>query len=177
MADMLKSRFRLRRKRCLRALLILSAAGCCFAQALPTHWEDLTAEDFVKALAQSKQTCTLPFGIIEKHGPAGTLGTDLINVRHTSEMAAEQEDTIPFPAYYFGQIFEARHQPGTLAYSTKLQLELLQETVAEMSRNGCKKIIIVNGHGGNNNLLQFFAQSQLDSPKAYIVYADSGLGG
>ena len=119
----------------------------------------------------------MPFGIVEKHGPSGPLGTDLINVRYISEMAAKKEYTILFPAYYFGQIFEARHQPGTLAYSSKLQLELLQETVSEMARNGCKKVIIVNGHGGNNSLLPFFAQSQLDSPKDYVVYVVSGLGG
>jgi creatinine amidohydrolase len=49
-----------------------------------------------------------------------------------------------------------------------------------MARNGCKKIIIVNGHGGNPNLLQFFAQSQLESPHDYVVYvqglARSGPG-
>jgi creatinine amidohydrolase len=158
-------------------LLVLFAAGSCFAQSLPVNWEDLTADDFVKALGQSRQTCTLPFGIIEKHGPSGTLGTDLINVRHTAELAAKEEYTILFPAYYFGQIFEARHQPGTLAYSSKLQLELLQETVAEMGRNGCKKIIIVNGHGGNTNLLRYFAQAQLDAPKDYVVYTVMGGGG
>ena len=27
-----------------------------------------------------------------------------------------------------------------------------------MARNGCKKIIIVNGHGGNTGLLPYFAQ-------------------
>lgn len=157
--------------------LTFLACGSCFGQALPIHWEDLTAEDFVKALKQSGGTCALPFGIIEKHGPAGTLGTDLINVRYTSELAAKQEYTIIFPAYYFGQIFEARHQPGTIAYSARLQLELLQETVSEMARNGCRKIIIVNGHGGNNNLLQFFAQTQLDAPiKDYVVYAVMGSG-
>lgn len=46
-----------------------------------------------------------------------------------------------------------------------------------MARNGCKKIIIVNGHGGNNFLLQYFAQSQLDSPKDYVIYALMGNGG
>ena len=56
-----------------------------------------------------------------------------------------------FPEYYVGQIFEARHHPGTVAYSSHLQLQMLQETVSEMARNGCKKIIIVNGHGGNNS--------------------------
>ena len=36
--------------------------------------------------------------------------------------------------------------------------------------NGCKKIVVVNGHGGNESFLPYFAQSQLDSPKDYIVY-------
>jgi creatinine amidohydrolase len=140
-------------------------------QQLSVDWGDLTGPDFVKALEQSKATCALPFGIIEKHWPTGPMGTDLINVRYATEMAAKQEYTIMFPEYYFGQIFEAKHQPGTIAYSTHLQLELLQETVSEMGRNGCKKIIIISGHGGNTNLIQFFAQTQLDTPKDYVVYA------
>ena len=49
-------------------------------------------------------------------------------------------------------------------------MELLQETTDEMARNGCKKIIIVNGHGGNENLLPFFAQSQLEKRHDYVVY-------
>ena len=75
-----------------------------------------------------------------------------------------------FPEYYFGQIFEARQEPGTMAYSTHLQLELLQETTDEMARNGCKKIVIVNGHGGNQSLLPFFAQTQLEKQHDYVVY-------
>ena len=75
-----------------------------------------------------------------------------------------------FPEYYFGQIFEARHEPGTIAYSRELQLQLLQETTDEMARNGCKKVIIVNGHGGNENLLPYFAQSQLEKQHDYVVY-------
>jgi creatinine amidohydrolase len=90
----------------------------------------------------------------------------------------EQEYAVVFPEYFFGQIFEARHEPGAIAYSAKLQLELLQETTDEMARNGCKKIVIVNGHGGNNHLLPFFAQSQLANPHDYVVYVfqNSGYG-
>ena len=160
-----------------RALLILLAVSSpSAAQALSSKWEELTGPDFVEALQASRGTCALPFGIIEKHGPAGPLGTDLLNVRYTTALAAKDEYTIIFPEYYFGQIFEARHQPGTIAYSSRLQLELLQETVSEMARNGCQKIIIVNGHGGNNFLLQYFAQTQLDSPKDYVVYALMNTG-
>lgn len=141
------------------------------AQTLSPHWEELTAPDFVKALEAAKGTCVLPFGIIEKHGPAGPMGTDLINVRYATFQALKEEYAIVFPEYYFGQIFEAKHQPGTIAYSTHLQLEMLQETTAEMGRNGCKKVVIISGHGGNTALIQYFAQTTLETRKDYVVYA------
>ena len=144
------------------------------AQAkLSVHWEELSAADFRDAISRAQGTCLLPFGIMEKHGPHLPLGNDLLNVRYVALNAAQQEYAVVFPEYYFGQIFEAKHEPGTVAYSRGLQLQLLQETTDEMARNGCKKIIIVNGHGGNNSLLPFFAQSQLESPRDYVVYVQS----
>jgi creatinine amidohydrolase len=137
---------------------------------LSVHWEELTAADFVEGVQRSQGTCLLPFGILEKHGPHLPLGTDLLDARYASLHAAEKEYAVVFPEYYFGQIFEARHEPGTVAYSRELQLALLQETTDEMARNGCKKVLIVNGHGGNNSLLPFFAQSQLAKPHDYVVY-------
>lgn len=147
------------------------ATMCARAQTkLSVRWEELTAADFREAVAKSKGACLLPFGILEKHGPHLPLGTDLLNVRYAALHAAEQEYALVFPEYYFGQIFEAKHEPGTMAYSAPLQMQLLQETTDEMARNGCKKIIIVNGHGGNEHLLPFFAQAQLDKPHDYVVY-------
>lgn len=145
-----------------------------WAQGLSPKWEELTSADFPKALEASTGTCALPLGIVEKHGPSGPMGTDLINVRYLTVLAARDEYTLIFPEYYVGQIAEARHQPGTIAYSSRLQLDMLQETVSEMARNGCRKVILVNGHGGNNLLVQYFAQTQLDSPRDYIVYAVMG---
>jgi creatinine amidohydrolase len=149
------------------ALFSCAASG---QEKLSVHWEELTAEDFAKGMQKAGGTCLLPFGILEKHGPHLPLGTDLLDVRYAALHAAEQEYAVVFPEYYFGQIFEAKHQPGTIAYSSELQLELLQQTTDEMARNGCKKIIIVNGHGGNEHLLPYFAQSQLDQPHDYVVY-------
>ena len=90
-------------------LMLLAAAGSSAAQGLSAKWEELTAPDFMQALQASKGTCALPFGIIEKHGPSGPLGTDLLNVRYTTGLAAREEYTVIFPEYYVGQIFEARH--------------------------------------------------------------------
>jgi creatinine amidohydrolase len=137
---------------------------------LSVHWEELTGPDFLEAIKRSQGTCLLPFGILEKHGPHMPIGSDLLNARFAALHAAEHQYAVVFPEYYFGQISEARHEPGTIAYSRDLQLSLLQATTDEMARNGCKKILIVNGHGGNASLLPYFAQSQLDKPHDYVVY-------
>jgi creatinine amidohydrolase len=170
----LRARNFMRRCALLFILSITSISTVSAQQKLSTHWEELTADDFRHAIQEAKGTCVLPFGILEKHGPHLPLGTDLINVRYASLHAAEQEYTIVFPEYYFGQIFEAKHEPGTIAYSRDIELKLLQETTDEMARNGCKKVIVVNGHGGNESLLPFFAQSQLDKPHDYVVYIQYG---
>jgi creatinine amidohydrolase len=154
----------------LASCLPLQASYCVSQSSLSPKWEELTAADFVQAIHQAEGVCVLPFGIIEKHGPHLPLGTDLLDVRFAVSNAVKQEYAVIFPEYYFGQIFEARQQPGTVAYSLSTQLTLLGETVSEMARNGCGKIVIVNGHGGNESLLPLFAQSQLASRRDYVVY-------
>jgi creatinine amidohydrolase len=156
------------------ALMLLGARPAAAQAKHSVRWEELTSADFRDAIAQARGTCLLPFGILEKHGPHLPLGTDLLDVRYAALHAAEQNYTVVFPEYYFGQIFEAKHEAGTIAYSAELQLRLLQETTDEMARNGCKKIIIVNGHGGNENLLPYFAQSQLDKQHDYVLYVQWG---
>lgn len=170
----------------LAIVLALAAAASSFAaggadagRKLSVHYEELTAPEFVRAVEKSGGTCVIPLGILEKHGAHLPLGTDLVAARETVRRAAEREYALVFPAYYFGQIFEARHQPGTIAYSERLIFDVLAETCAELARNGIKKIILYNGHGGNNSFLPYFCQAQLASAKDYVVYlfqpaADAG---
>lgn len=138
-------------------------------EQLPYLWNELTAPDFVKAVELSEGICILPAGIMEKHGPHLPLSTDMILAREISSRAAQLEYAMVFPEFYFGQIYEAKHQPGTVAYSPELVWNMLEETCEEMARNGIKKIIIVNGHGGNNNLFAYFCQTQLAERKDYTV--------
>ena len=110
------------------SMLLFSTTLSGSQAKLSTHWEELTASDFREGIRRSQGTCLLPFGILEKHGPHLPLGTDLLDVRYAALHAADQEYAVVFPEYYFGQIFEAKHEPGTVAYSSHLQLELLQPT-------------------------------------------------
>lgn len=140
------------------------------AQKLSVQLEELSAIEFKEAVKKSCETAILPIGVLEKHGPHMPLGTDVYTAREMALRAAEMEYAVVFPWYYFSQINEARHQPGTIAYSPELIWKVLQETLDELSRNGFKKIIIVNGHGGNKAFLEYFGISQLSQKRDYALY-------
>lgn len=91
-------------------------------------------------------------------------------MREWSARAARQEYAVVFPDYFYGQINEARQQPGTFSLPPTMVLDLLQATTDEIGRNGFDKIVIVNGHGGNPQLLRYFIQSQLGKRHDYVVY-------
>ena len=116
------------------ALVIMTVAAQ--AQDLPARWDELAAADWPKALEQSARTAVLPIGILEKHGPHGPIGSDLIQVREIAARATKIDYAVVFPDYFYGQIYEARHQPGTFALPSRLIWELLDATCEEIARNG-----------------------------------------
>ncbi len=150
---------------CLLFITLQSAA-----QNIPTRWDELTASDWPIALEKSNYTCILPIGILEKHGPHAPIGSDLIHVREWSARATKKEYAVVFPDYFYGQINEAKHQFGTFSLPSKLVWDLLDATCQEIARNGFKRIVIVNGHGGNPELIRYFIQSQLERKREYAVY-------
>jgi creatinine amidohydrolase len=150
--------------------ILFLICGYAFAQDVPARWDELTATDFPAALDKSSQTCILPFGILEKHGPHSPLGTDLIHVREWAARATKQEYAVVFPDYFYGQINEAKQQLGTFALPSRVIYDLLEATCDEIARNGFKKIVILNGHGGNPEFIRFFMQSFLNKRHNYAIY-------
>jgi creatinine amidohydrolase len=155
---------------CSIIFVLFMSATYSHSQDIPARWDELTASDWPKALEKSSYTCILPIGILEKHGPHAPIGSDLIHVREWAARATKKEYAVVFPDYFYGQIYEARHQPGTFALPDKVIWELLEATCEEIGRNGFKKIMIINGHGGNPNLLRYFIQTQLEKRHDYAVY-------
>ena len=133
------------------------------------RWEGLTSPDFAKAVRQTG-VCVLPMGVLEKHGNHLPLGTDYLNAHVVATLAAEVEPAVVFPAFYFGQIFEARCFPGTVAIPPTLLLELLVAVLDEIGRNGFRKIILYSAHDGNPHLLGYLNNLQLWREKPYVVY-------
>ena len=150
-------------------ILSLFATSVC-AQDIPSRWDELVASDWELALAKSNRTCILPIGILEKHGPGVPIGSDLIRAREWAARATAEEYAVVFPDYFYGQINEAKQQYGTFSLPSKLTLELLEATAREIARNGFDKIIIINSHGGNPQMIRYFIQNQLESARDYVVY-------
>jgi creatinine amidohydrolase len=137
------------------------------------QWENLTYPDFANAVAETG-VCILTFGVVEAHGGHLPLGTDYLTAHGLACRAAALEPAVVFPPFYFGQIFEARFLPGAVALKPTLLIEMIQAVFDEIGRNGFKKIILVNGHGGNGHLLPFLAQSSLYEEKPYSLYLYRG---
>ena len=132
-------------------------------------WEELTAPDFEKAV-QETGVCVLALGVLERHSDHLPLGTDFLNAHKIVSLAADKEPAVVFPPFYFGQIYEARCFPGTFTVRPALLLELIQSVLDEIGRNGFRKIILYNGHGGNHPFNHFLAQCTLYEEKPYSVY-------
>lgn len=144
------------------------------AQQFSPKWEELTSSDFSKAIQKAEGVCLLPMGSIEKFGPAGPLGTNLLVDRIVALEAVKQEYALVFPEYFVAGTNDVSNLPGAVAYSPHLQYEMLDETVSEMARNGCRKILIVNGHSGNGGLLSSFLNGEMERPHDYLVYTIYG---
>ncbi len=134
-------------------------------------WEHLTAPAFRRAVQEVKGVCIVPFGVLESHGPHLPLATDMMLAKSIAAEAAKLERAVIFPDYYIGQLAGVQHIPGNLIIRPELLLAMLDDVCREIGRNGFQKILILNAHGGNPNLIRFFIQNTLQQPRDYIVYS------
>ncbi|QBD76535.1 creatininase family protein [Ktedonosporobacter rubrisoli] len=134
------------------------------------RWEELSSDQFPAAVKQCEGVCLVALSVIERHGHHLPLGTDMYEGRELLKRAAALEPALIFPDHILTQIPEARHCPGTISIDGDLILRLLDNVCREIARNGLKKIVLVNAHGGNRNLLAFFNELQLYGPRDYVIY-------
>ena len=142
---------------------------------MEVRWDYLTPPDFEK-LAKDEKLCILPIGCLERHGDHLPFGTDGLVCHDICVRAAQKENCVVFPTYWFGQIHEAACFSGTINFKTDLLCQMLEQLLDQIAINGFKKILIVSGHGGNTNFLQYFAMSQLDREVDYTLYSCFAYG-
>ena len=135
------------------------------------QWEELREEEFEEAVETSGKVCVLPLGCLEMHGQHLPVGTDTMTCSYIAREAAKIEPVVVFPGQWFGSVPGLNMWRGSIDFSLELRLRLLDELCSEIARNGFKKILILNGHGGNCAMLSEFVRSSLHTKKDYVVLA------
>ncbi len=144
------------------------------------RWEDLTSNEFDKAIERSKGVCVIPLGCLEKHGEHLVTGCDSYASSHIAELAAQKEYAVIFPAgFWLGEVIpnhsndsdmlKKKQLRGYISIKPQTLLTILEELCDEIHRNGFNKILIVNGHGGNRALLDLFTRGMLYEKRDYAV--------
>jgi len=132
-------------------------------------WENLRCQEFPDAVKKSKGVCVIPIGATEKHGLHLGVGIDSLVVEEIARLAAEIEPVVVFPAFRFGQLNNLQHMDGSICLSTRLMLDYLEELCREIARSGFKKILFLNGHGGNPPMLHTLSSIIREQKKDYVV--------
>jgi len=114
------------------------------------YWHDHTWEEIKEKLSKLKAVI-LPIGSCEQHSLHLPLGTDSFGAVILSEkIARELEDKVlVLPPIWYG--FSPHHMnfAGTITLSSQTLINLIVDIAKSLRRHGVKKLIIINGHGGN----------------------------
>lgn len=104
----------------------------------------------------------LPTAAIEQHGPHLPVGTDtMIAAGMLDAVRAACPDDLDLrilPIQAVGKSNEHIHAPGTVTLSAEAALLAWREIGLSVARAGIRKIVIVNSHGGNLDLISILAR-------------------
>jgi len=138
-------------------------------------WGELTWPETQKRL-EKVDIAILPVGSIEQHGPHLPLDTDAFDAEYLARQVARScSDPKPFvlPLISYGISYEHDEFKGTVSITNDTLSRLIYDIGISLARNGIKKLLIINGHGGNTPALSYAAQ-MINREAKIFVGVDSG---
>ncbi|MBR2721204.1 MAG: creatininase family protein [Clostridia bacterium] len=141
-------------------------------------WEYMREEEFGPAIEKSGGLCVMCLGCLEKHGTHLPVGTDSLKGDKIVELAADRAGVVMFPTTaWLGDVVSAHsitdpaatNKRGFIGINPHTLLTVLEELCDEIARNGFRKILICNSHGGNTGLLAYFLRAQRYKKKSYVT--------
>ncbi len=124
------------------------------------YWAEMTTDE-IAGLEGVGLVAVLPLGAIEQHGPHLPLSTDAdICAGILAEAMARRPEGRPataLPPILVSKSDEHLGFPGTLSLSAETLVAAICETMAGPARLGLRKLVLLNGHGGNRDILNLAA--------------------
>lgn len=124
------------------------------------RFEELTSPE-VAALDRETTVLVLPLGSVEQHGNHMPLGTDTLLAHSVSLAAAERlaGTTAVLPPPWYG--FSAHHMrfAGSVTLRAETLIAVVDDIVGSLVGHGFRRILVVNGHGGNGGVIDVLAST------------------
>jgi creatinine amidohydrolase len=142
---------------------------------LPTRfWAEMTWTD-VRAADMARTIAVLPVAATEQHGPHLPLGVDtFIMAGYLERVVARLPEDLAvlfLPVQNCGCSIEHRDFPGTLSLSARTVLRAWTELCECVHRAGCRKLVLLNSHGGNVAILDTIAHDLRARLGLFVVMA------
>ncbi|MGB3510672.1 MAG: creatininase family protein [Microcoleaceae cyanobacterium] len=115
-----------------------------------------------------------PVGSIEQHGPHLPLIVDsAIATYITGQALAKLDSNIPayaLPTQYYGKSNEHWHFPGTITFTAQTLMAVLTEMAESIYRAGFRKLVFLNAHGGQPQVIEIVARDLHQKYQDFLVF-------
>ncbi len=123
----------------------------------------------VEAYLKNDDRCVLPLGSTEQHAYL-SLSVDSILAERVGLEAAEPLQIPVFPVLAYGITPYFRAYPGSISLRVETYLNIVRDALDGLLEQGFKRILIVNGHGGNTPAQGFAGEWMADHPGAQVMF-------
>lgn len=124
-------------------------------------WADYRTTEFA-GVDPMRVIAILPTAAIEQHGPHLPVGTDTMiaegMLARLRAVCPDDLDIRILPVQAVGKSNEHLHAPGTLTLTAETALAAWQQIGLSVARAGLRKLVIVNSHGGNLDLVSILSR-------------------
>jgi creatinine amidohydrolase len=124
-------------------------------------------EDYVR----HDDRAVLPLGSVEQHATL-SLATDAILSERVAAEAAEPLGIPVFPAMPFGIAPYFQAFPGSITLRVATLCAVVRDVLDSLKRSGFRRIVIVNGHGGNQPAAALAQEWLVDNPDCRVRFHD-----
>jgi len=115
-------------------------------------------------------------GSIEQHGPHLPLGMDSLAVKDIIHKVASRSNSVCVHPCWPGYSPHHMGFRGTITFSWETLMGVMMDTIGSLAYHGVKRVIIVNGHGGNTQIMNLVSQ-QAKREYDVMVFVPTGPAG
>ncbi|MFW6147572.1 MAG: creatininase family protein [Thermodesulfobacteriota bacterium] len=126
----------------------------------------------VEEMDRANTPILIPLGSTEQEGTHLPLGVDTYVAEHLAHEAAKETNALAGPSLPVGYSEWFSQFPGTVSLKAETLLQVLREYTLSLIRDGFRKLIFVNGHGGNSPAVDIVARELVLNRKVQIAMVE-----